>query len=236
MDFTQEHKRKAFNSLLSKILVDTEKHTYSVTSVFDKMSNGYDFLATQYDKNHAISKRMFFEGVCTDSYSALFIDEKTFKLLKFIINEPVDNIYYVNFTPRNTFIFDLLKLESDGKLLFNDGFSYLDNTDATVIKFSYSPSGLLDDINEDEFNIENEYPVDLKNYKRDENGDLIFDTLEEFTSSPYHIKKRHLMERYVKMNLLPGEDKQDMLEKHETIEKLYLFLKERTRNKFLAKY
>ncbi len=247
MIFTQENKAKAFNLLLKKILVETDKSIYSVTNTTDKINDGYDCLATQFRKitnlSREVSKKMFFEGIYTDSYSAIFLKKETLELLKSVIDNPAtDNVYYVNFTPRNTYIFDLLKLESDGKLLFMDGdLAYLDITNATEVAFSYS-SPLLFDINPElrDFVLNNEeedsQEPDLKMYKVDNNGDLFFESQHEFMLAPYHVKRRHLMERHINLNLLPPENKKDMLEKYETIEKLYFFLKERSRKKFLSKY
>lgn len=240
MIFTQDYKTMAFNNLLSKLLKETDKSIYLIENTCDKNKDGYDCLAIQKNKQTGlVSKKMFFEGVYSDSYSTLFIKQEKFDLLKSVIdNFETDRIYYVNFTPRNTFIFDLFKIETEGKLLFIEDQAYLDITDSTIVDFSYIlPSILHVNMTDEKQIIEEEFvsESDLKKYKKDESGELVFETAQEFTSAPYQIKMLHLMERYIKLNLMPDEDKKTMLEKHGGVETLYLYLKERARNNFLSK-
>lgn len=240
MIFTQEYKTTAFNALLSRVLKETDKSIYLIENTCDKNNDGYDCLAIQKNKQTGlVSKKMFFEGVYTDSYSTLFISKERLDLLKSVVdNLETDYIYYVNFTPRNTFIFDLFKLELDGKLLFMEDSAYLDITDATTVEFSYVLPSLLHVNLTNQNQVLEEDPIlenELKRYKKNENGEIVFQTPQEFTSAPYQIKMLHLMERYIKLNLLPTEDKKEMLEKHGGTETLYLFLKERARNNFLSK-
>ena len=63
---------------------------------------------------------MFFEVKVRDTYySTLLLEKKKFESLKSLIRDSaVDKIYYINFTPKGTVVFDLLKIEAENKLLF----------------------------------------------------------------------------------------------------------------------
>jgi hypothetical protein len=81
-----------------------------------------------------------------------------------------------------------------------------------------------------------EIPVEVKRQIRfDENGEITFDTSEEFQSLPYHYQWKYVMENHLRLFLQPGEDKHEMVVKYGSLEKVYLFVKERTRQKGLAR-
>jgi len=240
MTFTQEDKAKAFNLLLRKSIQDDDKHTHSIETVLDKDGKEYDCLVTQLNKfSGDVTKRMFFEGVFMDAYSSVFIEKSKVSELKSVMTDiETDHIYFVNFTPRNTYIFDLFKLEMDGKLLFVNGdTAYIDITDATEVDFPYVPKSMESNESPDLKNIVAEGysdEPDFKRYKVDADGNLFFESTEEFAVAPLYVKKRHLVERYIKMHLLPTEDKAKMIEKYGTIEKLHQFLRERAKINFLS--
>lgn len=145
-------KSEALDGLFKEILKETDRAMYSVYHTLDKSKDGYDCLAIQYNKETGEkTKKMFFEVVMTaDYYESLFIEKKKLDLLKTLVNDRSDKIYYVNFTPRNAVIFDLLKL--DAGLLFvehvNGETAYLDATDGTAFDYTV-PMEAVDEISPD---------------------------------------------------------------------------------------
>lgn len=209
-------KQEAFNKLIDKI--SNDKFEYS--NQFDK--NGCDCLSVQVHKSsNRITKRMFFVGEFTDYNSVLILKKSVFEQLNSLITDlDTDKIYFVSFNQRNTIVFDLGKLEFEKKLLFIDDTCVLDYTDGKIVDFTYVE--------------QKELPV--KKYKLDKNGELVFESLNEFMSAPTNIQMRHVMERHLKNNLLPTENKEEMIKKYGSLENLYLFVRERRRIQYLARY
>ena len=77
--------------------------------------------------------------------------------------------------------------------------------------------------------------VDRK-IRLNEDGEIIYSSLEEFKSLPYHLQHRVVYERGIRLFLYTTEDRYEMLAKYGTAERLYKFLKERARQLFLARY
>lgn len=145
-------KSEALDGLFKEILKETDRAMYSVYHTLDKVRDGYDCLAIQYNKETGEkTKKMFFEVIMTnDYYESLFIEKKKLDQLKRLVNDRSDKIYYVNFTPRNVVVFDLLKL--DAGLLFvehvNGETAYLDATDGTAFDYTV-PTEAMDEISPD---------------------------------------------------------------------------------------
>lgn len=211
-------KKEAFTKFINKISVGNDKFSYS--NEFDK--NDCDCLSVVYNKVNKKKRRMFFVGEFNDYHSVLMLKKSVFDKLNSLISDlDTDNIYFVSFTQRNTIVFDLSKLERDNKLMFIEDSCFLDYTEGKEIDYIIPGD---------------EKPVEKQNYKLDENGELVFETTSEFMSAPNHIQMRHVMERHLRHNLLPNENKDEMIKKYGTLEKVYLFVRERRRINYLAKY
>ncbi len=278
-------KARALNSLFKEILKETDNAIYSVYHTVDKSRDGYDCLAIQYSKETGEkTKKMFFEVVMSDN--ATFIEKQKLESLKgLIINDKMDKIYCVNFTPDHTIIFDLLKIGSG--LIFteqdNKEIAYLDDIDGTffdhihitevksqevpqsendafpkeepvITEITSEPGAIVNDNNSIKSDnlptdwiiapepiepIQTELeisPEAIKRIKLDDNGEITFSSLEEFETYPRSIQCKYVNESFMRNFLEPGESKDGMIEKYGTLEKACLFMRERTRRAFLARF
>lgn len=111
--------RDALDGFFKEFLPTTKTHTYNFHYTPEDSYAIYDCLAEQFSiAENRVTKKMFFEVKVRDTYySTLLLEKKKFENLKELIRNPArDKIYYINFTPKGTFVFDLLKIED--KLLF----------------------------------------------------------------------------------------------------------------------
>lgn len=244
-------KSQALDGLFKEILKETEKSMYTVYHTLDKSRDGYDCLAIQYNvATGEKTKRMFFEVFLSERYDDdLFIEKQKLDLMRGLVREPErDSIYYVNFTPQNTIIFDLTKAQ-DGLVftsLNGKEIAYIDITDGKPFDY-VRPSIETEAFPKDEVLLvksetrpANESPqLDVKvpdGVKLNENGEVTYESLEEFKSYPYNIQMRYVMENFLRKFLYPTENKIELMAKYGSLEKLYKYVNERSRREFLSKY
>lgn len=116
-----KHERNALEGFFKDFLPTTKTHKYTFYYTPDNTYSVYDCLAKQFNiAENKVTKKMFFEVKVRDTYySTLLLEKKKFESLKSLIRDSaVDKIYYINFTPKGTVVFDLLKIEAENKLLF----------------------------------------------------------------------------------------------------------------------
>ncbi len=252
---SSSEKIEALEGIFKHILIDTDKVMYNVHHTLDKNKDGYDCLAIQYNIiTGEKSKRMFFEAVMSHEQDngKYFIDKTKMDRLIALVNDNINMIYYVVFTPINTIVFNLRKIGGD--LQFeehnNRQVAYLNVNAGAIFDFIYVPDNFdafpKDDLNEiEKYSLDHVHKIEPRaitvstienGVKLDENGEVTYETAEEFHAYPYNIKMRYMMENFLRNFLLSTEDKHELLEKYGTLEKLYKFIKERTRQRFLAKY
>jgi len=260
-------KIEALDGLLKEILKETDKAIYTVFHTIDKQRDGYDCLAIQYSKaTGEKTKRMFFEAAISIDNGIECIEKKKFEQMKELVGDPArDKIYYVNFGLNKTFVFDLLKIETEKKLEFVDYLPTLESTshlvawlmqkDGTAFDYIYirpemeafpkDEPVVVEKINPEVNNNQSQTDVIIEqiveqirmdNVSLDENGEVTFETLEEFQSYPTKIQWRCVMERHLRLNLRPNESKNELIAKYGDLEKVHKFVKERARILFLAKY
>jgi len=280
--FTERGKqeREALTGLFKELLKENSLVRYTVYHTPDHTKSKYDCLVKQYSKETGkVIKKMFFETKIRGAhYDTLLIEKQKLDSMKKLIRDiEIDKIYYVNFTPKNTIIFDLLKIEE--KLLFVEHehnkqtidkdkgkvlkeVAYVDNTDGKIFDYVYVPSAIKEKIEEEikagpvvPFLTEKEVDdivkrqyenpplpdipdqLEIEDFLRlDENGEVQYDSEQEFRSFPHRIQIRCVMEHFLRRNLMPNENKLEMIKKYGSLEKLYLFAKERLRLRFLARY
>jgi hypothetical protein len=152
--------RDALTGLFKEIIKDNDKFRYSIYDTPDETKSKYDCLVKQFSKQTGeLIKKMFFEVKIRGAYyDTLLVEKQKLDSMKKLIRDlDKDRIYYVNFTPRNTIIFDLLKLESEGKLMFvkhnhnkttvekelgkvEKEVAYIDNADGKAFDYVYVPA------------------------------------------------------------------------------------------------
>ena len=154
--------RDALTGLFKEIIKDNDKFRYSIYDTPDETKSKYDCLVKQFSKQTGeLVKKMFFEVKIRGAYyDTLLVEKQKLDSMKKLIRDlDKDRIYYVNFTPRNTIIFDLLKLESEGKLMFvkhnhnrttvekelgkvEKEVAYIDNADGKAFDYVYVPASV----------------------------------------------------------------------------------------------
>lgn len=70
--------------------------------------------------------------------------------------------------------------------------------------------------------------------RRDESGDIIFDTAQEYDNLPFNIQWEVTHRHLINKTLKPDENKQEMINKYGSVEALYNFVRERQRIEFLG--
>lgn len=110
--------RKAMDGFLNEFLPDTENCQHTRYFPTNNATSGYDCIVDRWIHGQ-FSKRFIFEIKIRNKYYPTLLLEKH-KLDKFLKFEkdPIVGIYYINFTPTCTVVFDLLKLHSEGKITF----------------------------------------------------------------------------------------------------------------------
>lgn len=273
--YNEQQERKAMDGLFAEILKETDKSRYEWQHTSPNEKTHYDSLVIQYNKaTNSIIKRMFFEAKIRGvDYDTLLIEKYKLTQLKNLVKEKNDKIYYANFLPSKTVVFDLLKIEN--KLTFVEEnhnietankalgkrkklIAYPPISDGTIFPYVFKPEEYVDleapvgtteafpkegtpqlpeAPEEDPDQTKLEIPEDVKKKIRlDDNGDIVYDTHEEFKHFPMHIQWRIVMEKFLIRGLLPNEDKNDLIQKYGSLEKVYKFAKERQRLRFLAMY
>lgn len=108
--------REALDGLFKELLKENNKVRYSVYHTPDRTKSKYDCLVRQYSKQTGeMLKKMFFEVKIRGAhYDTLLIEKQKLDSMKRLIRDlDKDKLYYINFTPKNTVVFDLLKIESE---------------------------------------------------------------------------------------------------------------------------
>lgn len=243
-------KSQALDGLFKEILKETEKSMYTVYHTLDKSRDGYDCLAIQYNvATGEKTKRMFFEVFLSERYDDdLFIEKQKLDLMRGLINEPErDSIYYVNFTPQSTIIFDLTKAQ-DGLVftsLNGKEVAYIDIIDGKPFDYvrpsieteAFPKDEVLSPVNVKQVKPVTELDTKIPDWvKLNENGEVTYESLEEFKSYPYNIQMRYVMENFLRKFLYPTENKIELMAKYGSLEKLYKYVNERSRREFLSKY
>jgi hypothetical protein len=258
----EEQERKALDGLFNEILKETDKVSYDWTHTPPSAKVHYDSLVKQHDKlTNKILTRMFFEAKIRGvDYDTLLIEKYKLTELKKFVKDKNDKIYYANFLPSNTVVFDLLKIEKNLVFIEEEHniktadkelgkrkkwVAYPPISDGTVFPFIYTPEEYTETVIVDE-NFEafpKEDPIKLdvaaeikKIINGDHNGEVTFSSYNEFRSLPHHIQWRYVAENFLRLFLLPTENKQEMIAKYGSVEKLYKFVKERERQRYLAKF
>lgn len=263
-EYTQRGKeeRDALNGLFSELLKENKKFRYTVYHTPGQTKSRYDCLVRQYCKQTGkVLKKMFFEAKIRGAhYETLLIERQKLDSMKKLVRDlDVDKLYYVNFTPINTIIFDLLKIESEGKISFikqnhnkttvekelgkvEKEVAYISVNEGKVFAYVYTKEtkGAMPLIEEnepepeepeeppvlpaviepelvvaEEYGVVNEkslYFLDSSNIRRDENGQIIYDSLDEFQSFPLKIQWLCVAQQRIKRWLKPGEDRLTMIE------------------------
>jgi len=280
---TGKREREALDGLFKLMLKETDKVYYTIYHTPDQTNSKYDCLVKKFDKvTKKMIKKMFFETKIRGAYyDTMLLEKQKLESLKALIRDPaIDKIYYVNFTPRGTILFDLIKIEhtlffvehEHNKLTIDKErgkvkkeVAYVDITNGIVFDYIYIPeeqriaeqtriieveafpkeepeapvAQIPEEITPpapDPNQTTLEIPAEVKRGVRlDENGEVTFSTSEEFQSLPYHYQWRYVMENHLRLFLQPGEDKHELIAKYGSLEKVYLFVKERTRQKSLAR-
>jgi hypothetical protein len=280
---TGKKERDALAGLFKLMLKETDSVYYTVYHTPDQTNSKYDCLVKKFDKaTNKVIKKMFIETKIRGAYyDTMLLEKKKLEYLKKFVKDPaIDRIYYINFTPRNTILFDLLKIEPTmffvehehntltidkerGKV--KKEVTYLDVTNGIVYDYVYNkpepivpflseqqvdkilssqeafpkeePVKPVSDPNQIELEIKipkTINPEDLVVY--DENGEITFETLEEFERLPYSIQMQYVMESHLRKFLRPGENKADMIKKYGSLKDVYNFSYERIRLEFVSKY
>lgn len=267
-EYTQRGKeeRDALNGLFSELLKENEKFRYTVYHTPGQTKSRYDCLVRQYCKQTGkVLKKMFFEAKIRGAhYETLLIERQKLDSMKKLIRDlDVDKLYYVNFTPISTIIFDLLKIESEGKISFvkhnhnkttvekelgkvekevayisvNEGkvFAYVytketkgtplieenepepePEPETTVLPAVIEPELVVAEVVEQpKYGVVDEkslYFLDSSNIRRDENGQILYDSFDEFQSFPLKIQWLCVAQQRIKRWLRPGEDRLTMIE------------------------
>lgn len=106
--------REALTGLLSKYMKETDQYRYHIYHTPNRDKSKYDCIVKKYQKSDSrLVKKMFFEVKIRGAhYDTLLLEKQKLESLKSLItNKETDSIYYVNFTPVNTVMFDLLSIE-----------------------------------------------------------------------------------------------------------------------------
>lgn len=200
----------------------------------------YDAVIIQKDAKtkNTIKKLLFNAFINTNHYEAIVLEYKRFALLKELLNSEEDKIYYLMFTPKGTIIYDLLKLEKDNLINFIENESsekqkaLIDLSDGKFFNYIFTPKSdkPLEKQDED-IRIQREIAFDASDYdlpiKRDENGDIYFDGLNDMQRYPENVMWEYVHQERIKLALLPNENKEEMLKEHGGVVKLGEFLAKR---------
>ena len=155
---TGKKERDALTGLFKTMLKETDKVYYHVYHTPDQTNSRYDCMVKKIDKSTGkVIKKLFIETKIRGAYyDTMLLEKKKLDYLKEFVKDPqVDRIYYINFTPRNTILFDLLKIESTmffvehnhnaitidkerGKV--KKEVTYLDVTNGIVYDYIYDPN------------------------------------------------------------------------------------------------
>lgn len=112
--------RRAMDEFLNQTLPNTQNYYHTRYFTMNDGISGYDCLVTRINaKTKKQVKRMIFEvKVRYKHYPTLLLEKLKFDKLSKLVKDKSTGIYYVNFTPACTVVFDLLKLNAEGKILF----------------------------------------------------------------------------------------------------------------------
>ena len=247
--------RRALKEFLAKILVENDNVSYSIYHTPNHDKSKYDCLIRQYRKSDGVMlKKMFFEVKIRGAYyDTLLIEKQKFESMKKLIRDlDTDKIYYVNFTPKNTIVFDLLKIEADNKLVYlnhshnkktiakEEGkvlkeVAYISIADGKIFDYVFNQETETEkvEIDEDfemfkkdddtpekaeEVEVSNQIQLDIpavvtRTIRKDDNGQVLYDSFEEFQSFPLKTRYLCVAQRRINLWLKPGEDRLEMIEK-----------------------
>ena len=121
-NFTQmaARERAAMGEFLNLFFADTPKHYFTRYFPENNVVSGYDCIVDSFNKdtNQKVKRYIFEIKIRNKHYPTLLFEKaKLDKYLKFEKN-PAVGIYYINFTPACTVVFDLLNLNEQGKITF----------------------------------------------------------------------------------------------------------------------
>lgn len=199
----------------------------------------YDAVIIQKDAKtkNTIKKLLFNAFINTNHYEAILLEYKKFSLLKELVSNDDDKIYYIMFTPKGTIIYDLLKLEKDNLINFieNDNNekqnALIDLSDGKFFNYIFTPKSDKPLEKQEANDIQREIVFDPSDYdlpvKRDEKGDIYFDGLNDMQRYPESVMWEYVNQERIKTSLLPHENKEEMLKEHGGVVKLGEFLYKR---------
>jgi len=205
-------KKQAMDSFFKYFLKDT-KDIHYVFHYDTGDFNEYDCAIFQKDKKTKnINKRLFFNAFITSNhYEAIVLEQIKLNLLKL---EKENLIYFVEDEKTKKQV-ALLEL-SNGKF-FN--FVFTPKSDMPIEKQA------------EDIQIQREIVFDASDYdlpiKRDENGDIYFDGLNDMQRYPESVMWEYVHQERIKSSLLPNENKEEMLKEHGGVVKLGEFLAKR---------
>ncbi len=133
---TAELERQAMDEFLNLFLPNTDKHYHKRYFTMNEGNSGYDCLVNRINNNTKKQvKRMIFEvKVRNRHYPTLILEKVKFDKLSRLVTDPITGIYYVNFTPYMTVVFDLLKLKNEGKIEFKEESHNIQTVDKSLGK------------------------------------------------------------------------------------------------------
>jgi len=233
-------KKQAMDSFFKYFLKDT-KDIHYVFHYDTGDFNEYDCAIFQKDKKTKnINKRLFFNAFITSNhYEAIVLEQIKLNLLKeSITNSETDKLFYVVFTPKGTITYDLLKLEKENLIYFVEDektkkqVALLELSNGKFFNFVFTPkSDMPIEKQAEDIQIQREIVFDASDYdlpiKRDENGDIYFDGLNDMQRYPESVMWEYVHQERIKSSLLPNENKEEMLKEHGGVVKLGEFLAKR---------
>ena len=186
---------------------------------------------------NTIKKLLFNAFINTNHYEAILLEYKKFYLLKELVSSDDDKIYYIMFTPKGTIIYDLLKLEKDNLINFIENENnekqnaLIDLSDGKFFNYIFTPKSDKPLEKQETNDIQREIAFDPSDYdlpvKRDGNGDIYFDGLNDMQRYPESVMWEYVHQERIKSALLPHENKEEMLKEHGGVVKLGEFLAKR---------
>jgi hypothetical protein len=235
--------REALVGFFKRILVKTPSTKYHLNYTPTGTYSKYDCLVTQHsliDGNWRAIKKMFFEAKIRDKYyDTLLLEKKKIEAMKVYAKEAHSTIFYINFTPAGTFVFNLTKLELDGQINYitekhnvetvnkdkgkiDKEIAYIDVNLGKRYDYIYlskeEPEALSEALS-DNFEafpkeepvkqIEMELPKET-GIRRNAEGIILYDSYEEFRLFPYHIKQESLNQSRLKIFKREGDDIETM--------------------------
>lgn len=121
MSSNERKAMRAFLDFIQKSGRSNNKFNYTLDFTDDDPYSGYDCLLSQFYKETGKLKRILcFEiKIRTSDYHTLLIEKQKFeKLLSLGDISKNKNVFYINFTPAKTVVFDLVKLHNTNKIHF----------------------------------------------------------------------------------------------------------------------